>query len=70
MSDISQNAVLMALSKVWQWDGDLMRCRSCQRPLIASRDGEELRHKSGCPNEALTHPWSDLRSAIRARGTK
>jgi hypothetical protein len=66
--DQRNNAALLELSKVWQLDGDWMKCRACKAVLIASRDGEPLRHKStGCRNSARTHPWAELRDAITLR---
>ena len=63
--DRSNNAALIELSKVWQLDGDWMRCTGCQAVLIASRDGEPLRHKSAdCKHVAHIHPWTDLRNAL------
>ena len=58
------NLALMALGAVFVLDGDLMRCRSCGRSLIASRDGEELRHAASCKHIRRTHPWKLLRAAI------
>jgi hypothetical protein len=59
------NMALLKLSKVWELDGDWMKCRACKAALIASRDGEPLRHKSAdCRHSAHVHPWSDLRKAL------
>lgn len=58
------DATLKALSNVWEWDGDLMRCRECKRALTASRDGEMLQHRSGCGNRSGHHPWVELRDAL------
>lgn len=58
------NAALLDLSKVWQLDGDWMTCRSCNRSLIASRDGEPFIHRADCQNSAHLHPWPELRNAL------
>lgn len=60
----ANNLALIEVSKVWEIDGDWMRCRACRAVLIASRDGEPLRHKTECKNAAHVHPWSDLRKAM------
>lgn len=60
----ANNLALIEVSKVWEIDGDWMRCRACRAVLIASRDGEPLRHKPECKNAAHVHPWSDLRKAM------
>lgn len=63
--DQRNNLALLKLSKVWQLDGDWMKCRACGLALIASRDGEPMRHHAdGCKNEAHVHPWADLRNAL------
>ena len=63
--DKTNNAALIKLAAVWRWDGDWMVCRGCSAVLIASRDGEPLRHKSGdCKHGAHVHPWTDLRNAL------
>jgi hypothetical protein len=67
--DQTSNAALLTLSKVWQLDGDWMKCRACDRPLIASRDGEPLSHRAGCKNSAHVHPWAELRSALASSPT-
>lgn len=67
--DKANNAALLELSKVWQLDGDWMKCRACDRPLIASRDGEPLSHRAGCKNSAHVHPWAELRSALASSPT-
>lgn len=58
------NVALIAMSRVWSWSGDLMTCRNCDRSLIASRDGEELLHRSGCKYEKRQHPWQELRGVL------
>lgn len=58
------NKALMDFSRVWQIDGDLIRCCECGRALIASRDGEDLRHRSGCRYAKRTSPWKELRTII------
>jgi hypothetical protein len=61
----SNNDALLRLSKVWQLDGDWMKCRACGAVMIASRDGEPLRHlRDDCKHVDQVHPWADLRNAI------
>jgi hypothetical protein len=55
------NDLLTALWKFWEWEADWMTCKACKRHLIASRDGEPLRHADGCKNSSLLHPWQSLR---------
>lgn len=63
--DQRNNAALIELSKTWELDGDWMKCRVCKAVLIASLDGEPMRHKTDdCKNSAHVHPWAELRSAI------
>jgi hypothetical protein len=62
--DARNNTALLLLSKVWLLDGDWMKCRACKQVLIASLDGEPMRHKTGCKHAAHVHPWTDLRNAI------
>lgn len=64
-----QNRSLIALNKIWEWNGDWMKCRDCGRALVASRDGEALRHRPGCSNSTHNHPWSDLRHILGASRT-
>ena len=69
--NLENNRALLALSRVWILDGDLMVCRGCGAGLVASRDGEPMRHRGSCLNSAFVYPWSDLRKAIdldRPRG--
>lgn len=58
------NDALTALFRLWAWEADWMVCKGCKRPLIASRDGEELGHAAGCQNAEHQHPWGDLRQAM------
>lgn len=62
--DATNNNKLMRLAEVWVLDGDLMRCRECGRALIASRDGQPLRHKMDCSRSSEEHPWQLLRDAL------
>lgn len=58
------NVALLELSRFWIWDGDLMRCRECNRALVASRDGEPLSHDATCRFKRHAHPWRDMRAAL------
>lgn len=58
------NEALTALFKLWAWSADWMTCHACERSLIASRDGEPLRHAEGCESAEHQHPWADLRAAM------
>lgn len=45
---------------VWKMDGDVMRCASCNRGVIASRRNEMPIHKHGCPKDGYMdnkNPW-------------
>lgn len=63
--DSKNNERLRHFAKLWRLNGDLMMCRACGRSLIASRDGEALQHRAGCPNETHVDPWVDLRTAMQ-----
>jgi hypothetical protein len=59
------NVALLELAKIWILDGDLMKCRACGLALVASRDGEPMRHHAdGCRHREHEHPWRDLRNAM------
>lgn len=62
--NVANNTALIELSKVWVLDGDLLKCRACKKRLVASRDGEPLRHEDGCKYYHRVHPWQDLRNAM------
>lgn len=65
--DSKNNAALLALAKIWEVDGDWMKCRACGSALVASRDGEPMRHHAdGCRHSAHVHPWAELRAALNA----
>lgn len=57
---------MMAWSRAWKLDGDLCRCRKCNRAIIISRSEEAFRHAAECPQAHLIAPWQDLRSRIPA----
>ena len=59
---------MMAWSKAWKLDGDLCRCRKCNRAIIISRTDEAMHHAAGCSQAHLIAPWQDLRSRIPANG--
>lgn len=61
---------MMAWSKAWELDGDLCRCRLCNRAIIVSRSDEAFRHAADCPQSHLIAPWQDLRSRIPANERK
>lgn len=65
--DAQNNLALKEVSAVWLLDGDWMKCRACKMPLVASRDGEPLRHKDGCKHHQRVHPWAELRAALADR---
>lgn len=62
----NNNDALTALHRIWHHEADWMICQGCKRPLIASRDGEELAHSDGCKYAAEQHPWSQLRTLLGA----
>lgn len=59
------DAALRRVAHAWEVDGDLMRCRECNRAIIASRRNEPMRHRSGCDNAPLLYPWAELMAALR-----
>lgn len=69
MTTIDNNA-LSALHRIWHHEADWMVCQGCKRPIIASRDGEELAHRDGCRHAAEQHPWSQLRAILGAAPAK
>lgn len=60
------NDALTALHRIWHHEADWMICQGCKRPIIASRDGEELCHADGCKHANEHHPWSQLRAILGA----
>lgn len=58
------NDKLLEFGRKWKLDGDWMVCKKCKRPIIASRDGEELPHADGCKQPNEQHPWRQLREII------
>lgn len=65
MTNIDNDA-LTALHRIWRHEADWMICQGCKRPIIASRDGEELAHADGCRHASEQHPWSQLRTILGA----
>ncbi|MNT97705.1 hypothetical protein D3C72_2400880 [compost metagenome] len=59
------------LSHVYEVDGDLMRCRCCDRSIHVARAGEPLRHgytdAGDCPYQGDKNPWDILISAATGR---
>jgi len=45
--DARSNVLLTEFSRVWSLDGDLLKCRSCGRALIASRADEIAKDLGG-----------------------
>ena len=69
--DATNNKALIELARVWTLDGDWMKCRGCGLALVASRDGEPMRHHAdGCRHSARVHPWAELREALGAPSQK
>lgn len=48
--------------RTWTIDGDLYRCRFCQRGCLASKAGEKFIHASDCSvkDTACDYPWMAL----------
>lgn len=65
--ETKHDKALRTLANTWELDGDLMRCRECGRALIASRDGEKMRHRSGCKRAKRGDPWQELRRILGVR---
>lgn len=61
------NALLCDLNKVYDVDGDIMRCRECGNGIIASRIEETLPHKKECSQhdddfpDGGTNPWMAMK---------
>jgi len=60
-SDLNES--LRHFGMVYQMDGDLMRCKCCNRAIIASRIDEQLIHADGCVKAGYMdneNPWQIL----------
>lgn len=53
------NEKLIEWGNAWKLDGDLVRCRQCNRGIIYSRRGEKLVHAADCKQWAA-YPWEML----------
>lgn len=54
------NEKLRNFGRMWEIDGDLMRCTGCGRAIIASRANDELNHAHGCRKAGYMdnrNPW-------------
>lgn len=58
-ADVLINDHLNEWAKEWILDGDLVRCRQCNRAIIYSRRNEALVHAAGCKN-LKGYPWELL----------
>ncbi|MEF3066342.1 hypothetical protein [Pandoraea apista] len=56
------NSALCDFAKRWTLDGDYLRCRSCARPVIASRADMPFSHAHGCKaaKTAEAYPWREF----------
>jgi len=60
-----RNQLLLDFASDWTLDGDLLRCRSCNRAQIASRQDEDFVHRSDCEkNRTGGRPWTVLQSIL------
>jgi hypothetical protein len=50
---------LMEWSRSWILDGDVVRCRKCERGIGWCNRGEALNHHAECPQK-MAYPWSLL----------
>lgn len=56
---------LIQLAKVYKWDGDLLRCRACNRAQHVLWFAAEFPHPSECPLiNAPKNPWLVIRAAL------
>ena len=60
------NDRLLDFSSDWKLDGDYLRCRSCNRPHIASKAAMPFCHMAGCrlDGKVDSHPWQLLRQIL------
>lgn len=61
------NAALCQFGKRWRLDGDYLRCRSCNRPHLASCVRLEFEHAHGCEaaGNVEQQPWAALLALLR-----
>lgn len=62
---MDRNKMLLDFASDWTLDGDLLRCRECERAQIASRQDEDFVHRIDCKNRRIGgRPWSVLQSIL------
>lgn len=54
----------------WKLNGDILRCRKCNRGIVASRWDEDMIHADGCEARLQVRPWDQLRRMIPTQNTK
>jgi len=58
------NDSLRAFGVLFKLDGDLLRCRLCNRGIVASRADEDMAHEFGCDARNQLRPWARLRAIL------
>jgi hypothetical protein len=62
---MDRNKMLLDFASDWTLDGDLLRCRECERAQIASRQDEDFVHRIDCKNRRIGgRPWSVLQAIL------
>lgn len=58
---------LIEHARLWELDGDLIRCRVCKRGHLASKAGEVFVHAVDCParSDFARYPWRELAAILR-----
>ena len=65
-ADVS--SILRHFSKIWELDGDLLRCKSCKNAIVISRINEQFKHKDDCKNNPFLsiNPWVILKDLLES----
>lgn len=62
---MDRNKMLLDFASDWTLDGDLLRCRECERAQIASRQDEDFVHRSDCKKLRIGgRPWTVLQAIL------
>ncbi len=62
---MDRNKMLLDFASDWTLDGDLLRCRECERAQIASRQDEDFVHRNDCKKLRIGgRPWTVLQAIL------
>ncbi len=62
---MDRNKMLLDFASDWTLDGDLLRCRECERAQISSRQDEDFVHRIGCKKRRIGgRPWTVLQAIL------